>query len=586
MLQRIICIYIFLLFGASLTFAQKGGSTTGTKSDLQTKREQLLQEIANAQSLLNDVKANQKVTLTQLNALNKKLGLRKQLITNINQEISTIGRDINLTQSEIEVLNKRLAKYRMEYARSVRYAYKNKESQNMMLFVFSADNFNEMMRRMEYMKKYREYRTLQANRIREIQGTLTKKVNHLAGKKNERNSLLSDEKQHEATIQSEANQTSLIVQELKGQVTDLSSQIAKNRKAAAQLESAIKDQIRKEIAEAKRQAEAEAKRLAIIEAKRREAEEIDRKARETADQLALSKQRAIEEEQRKAAALEKQAETARKNAAISAERQKQQDIADAKRRREEAAAEEKRIADAKSREEQRKRNEERNKEIDKRKEQERQIEIAKQKKLSDDLEKQQAVAQKNVEQYKSGATVVTVNNSQGTKTGTSTTASTPTSTSEKTYKNILPQEAQNLSASFEANKGSLPWPVDRGVIVAPYGNYQHPLEKSVTLNNQGIDIGTNANAPVKAVFGGLVTKIFNVPGMGVSVLVNHGSYYTLYSKLSSASVAAGARVSTKQVVGTAGTNDEGDNVVHFELWKVNSDGSFNTVNPSSWISPR
>lgn len=586
MLQRIIGIYIVTLFFTLTALAQKGTTVSGTKSELQSKREAILREIANAQALLDNAKANQKVTLTELSALNKKLALRQQLINNINLEIKTIGKDIDLTNKEVEVLNQRLGKYKMEYARSIRYAYRNKESQNMMVFVFSANTFNEMTRRMEYMKKYRQYRTVQAGRIRDLQSSLSSKVTHLNNRKVQRNTLLTDEEKHKATIQSEADETNLVAQELKSQVTDLSGQIAKNKAAAAQLDNAIRAQIQREIAEARRKAEEEARRLALENARIKAEEDAKRRAMESQRQDELARQRAIDEEQKRTAELARQAEIARRKASEEAERQRLKDIEDAKKRREEAAAEEKRIADAKSREDQRRRNEERNKEIDRRKEDERQKEIVRQKKIAEDLDKQKAASQKQVEQYKSGATVVTINKNPGSGTVPAGSGTKPPVQEQKNYKNMLPQEAQNLSASFEANRGSLPWPVSQGVIVAPYGKYQHPIERSVTLNNEGIDIGTNANAPVKAVFKGVVTKIFNVPGMGVSVLVNHGQYYTLYAKLSGASVSQGATVNTGQVVGSAGKNDEGDNVVHFELWKVNDNGSFNTVNPTGWIAPR
>lgn len=588
MLQRIIGIYIFFLLSTVVSFGQKGNTVTGTKSELQTKREAILKEIASAQALLNDVKANEKVTLTELNALNKKLALREQLINNISLELKNIGQDITFTQKEIETLNQRLEKYRMEYARSVRYAFKNKEQQNLMVFVFSANTFNEMTRRMEYMKKYRQYRTVQADRIKQIQSSLSLKVNHLSNRKQQRNTLLVDEEKHKVAIQSDADQTKQVALELKGQVSDLSAQIAKNKAAAVQLDNAIRAQIQKEIAEARRKAQEDAKRQALELARKQAEEDAKRRAIEAQKQDEIARQKAIDDEQKRAATLAKQAELARKKAEQEAEAQRLKDIEDARKRREEAAAEEKRIADAKSREEQKRRNEERNRDIDRRKEEMRQAELAKQKKHAEELDKQKVAAQQQAEQYKSGATVVTVNRNQGTATGATNSPNPikPPVTEQTNYRNVLPQEAQSLSASFEANRGTLPWPVSHGVIVAPYGNYPHPLEKSVMMRNEGIDIGTNANAPVKAIFKGVVTKIFTVPGMGVSVMVNHGSYFSVYARLNAASVAQGTQLATGQVVGTAGKNDEGDNVVHLEIWKVNDNGSFNTVNPVGWISGR
>lgn len=584
MRNKIAGTLIFITLLSAPVWAQKNVS----KTDLQSRREAILQEIRNAQALLNEAKESQNVTLTELRALNHKLELRQQLINNISLELNNISTDISTTNTDIKTLNAQLGKFQADYARSVRYAYKHQESQNMMLFVFSANTFNDMMRRMEYMKKYRQYRTIQANKIREIQGTLKQKVGYLNNKKAERGELLSAEQVHKAAIQADANETQKVAQVLKGQVSDLSSQIAKNKKAAAQLETAIKIQIQKEIEEARRQAMEEARQRALAEARAKAAEENRRRAEDIQRMNEANRLKAAEEEQRKATELARQAELARKKAAEDGERQRLKDIEDARKRREEAAAEEKRIADAKAREEQRKRNEERNKEIDRRKEEERQKELVRQKKIAEDLDKQRQQATDQATQYKSGGTVVTINKattkpSSSSGSAPATVRTNPESTS---YKNLLTPDIQALSNNFAANKGGLPWPVDRGLIVAPYGNYQHPIEKSVTLSNSGIDIGTSASAPVKVVFSGVVTKIFSVPGMGITVLVSHGQYYTVYSKLSSATVSVGTKLTTRQTVGFAGKNDEGDNVVHFEVWKVGDNGSISNVNPTGWIAPK
>lgn len=582
MLNKIVGTLLLVTLFAAPVRAQKNV----TKTDLQSKREAILQEIKNAQALLNEAKANQNVTLTELKALNHKLELRQQLINNINLELKNISTDIGSANTDIKALNAQLVKFRADYARSVRYAYKHQESQNLMLFVFSANTFNDMMRRMEYMKKYRQYRTIQANKIREIQGTLKQKVGFLNNKKQQRGELLAAEQLHKSAIQADADETQKVAQELKGQVTDLSSQIAKNKKAAAQLESAIKIQIQKEIEEARRAAQEEARQQALAEAKAKAAEETRRRAEEAQRMTEANRLKAAEEEQKRAAELARQVEVARKKAADDAERQRLKDIEDAKKRREAAALEEKRIADAQAREEQRKRNEERNKEIDRRKEEDRQKEIARQKKVAEDLDKQRQLAAQQATQYKSGGTVVTINKTQTPPPANSSGSVVKTNPENTSYKNILTPDVQTLSNNFAANKGGLPWPVDRGLIVAPYGNYQHPIEKSVTLSNSGIDIGTSASAPVKVVFSGVVTKIFSVPGMGVTVLVSHGQYYTVYSKLSSATVSVGTKLTTRQTVGFAGKNDEGDNVVHFEVWKVGDNGSISNTNPMGWIVPR
>src|SRR5690606_17963895 len=141
-----------------------------------------------------------------------------------------------------------------------------------------------MTRRMEYLKKYRQYRTVQAERIKQIQSSLSLKVNHLNTKKQQRNTLLVDEEKHKQAIQSDADQTKQVAIELKSQVSDLSSQIAKNKAAAAQLDNAIRAQIQKEIAEARRKAQEEAKRQALELARKQAEDDAKRRAIEAQKQ--------------------------------------------------------------------------------------------------------------------------------------------------------------------------------------------------------------------------------------------------------------------------------------------------------------
>src|SRR5690606_4289550 len=135
----------------------------------------------------------------------------------------------------------------------------------------------------------------------------------------------------------------------------------------------------------------------------------------------------------------------------------------------------------------------------------------------------------------------------------------------------LTPEAQTISQNFASNRGHLPWPVASGYISAPYGKHQHPVYKSVTIDNNGVDIATNPGAPVRAVFGGTVIKVTNIEG--VVIMISHGEFFTVYSNLSRSSVKTGDKVSTKQNIGTAGKNDDGDNMINFQIWKVGNNNS-------------
>jgi murein DD-endopeptidase MepM/ murein hydrolase activator NlpD len=139
-----------------------------------------------------------------------------------------------------------------------------------------------------------------------------------------------------------------------------------------------------------------------------------------------------------------------------------------------------------------------------------------------------------------------------------------------------------LSNSFAANQGRLPWPVERGTITGYFGPHKHPVA-NVTIDNNGIDIQTSAGAGVRAVFDGMVSSVFPVPGSGVNVVIVHGSYYTVYANLASTSVSKGQQVRTKQTIGVVGTNDDGLPTLNFQIWKAMGKSS-GKLNPSSWIA--
>ena len=134
-----------------------------------------------------------------------------------------------------------------------------------------------------------------------------------------------------------------------------------------------------------------------------------------------------------------------------------------------------------------------------------------------------------------------------------------------------------LSNEFASNKGRLPWPVE-GAIVERFGKHKHPVYQNVDLpQNNGVTLAVKRGSQAKAVFNGKVTQIVVLPGYNQCVLVNHGEYFTLYSKLKSVSVKAGDTVTTGQVVGTVDTIG-GEDQFHFELWKGSS-----PQNPENWL---
>ena len=165
------------------------------------------------------------------------------------------------------------------------------------------------------------------------------------------------------------------------------------------------------------------------------------------------------------------------------------------------------------------------------------------------------------------------------KANPKTTTVAETKAIETSTKIVLTPEGQLVSNSFKANKGRLPWPVEKGVISLGYGDQPHPVYKSLVIHNSGIEITTEAGANARAVFGGEVTKVIVISPLNKAVCVQHGDYFTVYQNLSTVNVSAGDKVSTKQVLGKVRTNAEGKTILKFMI-------SQNTTyaNPQSWLN--
>lgn len=165
------------------------------------------------------------------------------------------------------------------------------------------------------------------------------------------------------------------------------------------------------------------------------------------------------------------------------------------------------------------------------------------------------------------------------KTGTKTTSKPTVTKASAVGKFDMTPAEKALATSFSNNRGRLPWPVEKGFISARYGTVKHP-EYDIEYENHGIEISTEKGAAVRSVFEGEVSQI-QIIGNSRTVFIRHGEYISVYQNLASVSVSKGQKVSTKQKIGTVGTNFEGVAVLKFLITK-NSDYN----NPQSWLSAK
>ncbi len=146
----------------------------------------------------------------------------------------------------------------------------------------------------------------------------------------------------------------------------------------------------------------------------------------------------------------------------------------------------------------------------------------------------------------------------------------------------LTPESKIIADNFRANRGRLPYPVEKGYVSLGYGNQTHPLFNTITVHNSGVEITTDKGASARAVFGGEVTSVIVLSPVNKAVMIQHGDYFTVYQNLSSVNVSKGDKVSIKQSLGKVRTNGEtGKTIIKFLILQ---NTTYN--NPEGWLSPR
>lgn len=144
----------------------------------------------------------------------------------------------------------------------------------------------------------------------------------------------------------------------------------------------------------------------------------------------------------------------------------------------------------------------------------------------------------------------------------------------------LTPEQKLVGDSFEQNRRRLPWPVERGIITEKFGVHPHAVLRNVTVNNNGINIATEAGAKARVVFNGEVSRVFGITGGNMAVIVRHGQYLTVYSNLVDVTVKKGDKVNVRQNLGTVYTDPADGNkaILKFQIWKEST-----KLNPEDWL---
>lgn len=427
--MRLFCLF---LIGCMCLAQGVEAQNSAAVKKLERQRKEALADIEQTNKLLQETSKSAKNSLNRLNLLSKQIQSRKQVIGLLNQELDAIEKDILGLQADIRLLKSQLSQKQANYGKSMRGMYKRRSAQDKLLFILSAENFGQSLRRMRYLREYAGWQKRQAEEIIAKQQEITAKQRAMEKTRAEKRALLDVRQTESKKLQTEEAAQQAEVKELNKKQSNLKAELKKKRLQAEALNRQIEKQIAEEIARA--EAAAKAAREKAAKGKKQEG-----------------------------------------NAANGSK--------------------EERVAASK------------------------------------------------------GGYAMT-------------------------------KAERQLSDNFGNNRGRLPYPVTgRHTVVATFGEQQHAQLKYVRTSNSGIDIQSDPGADARAVFNGVVTRVFVIPGYNNSVIVRHGNYLTVYSNLSQVYVKAGDSVATRQSIGKIYSDPEEGTVLHFQLWKEKT-----KLNPLPWLN--
>ena len=262
MIKFIFNLAVFSFFSLSVV-------AQDTREELEKQRTKLKKEMEETQKLLNGNKAKTKENLVQWKLINDKLNLQNRLIENIGKDINLLDNSINTNQREINRYNKLLDTLKEEYAKSMVYAYKNRNNYDFLTFIFSAGSFNDAIKRIAYLKYYRDYREKQGENILRTQELRRQKLNELGSIKEKKSEVLQIKDKEAAALETQKIEKDRIVNDLKKQGKELNGQLTAFKKQNAKVEKAIAAAFKKATDDARKAAlkksnEDEAARLAAL----------------------------------------------------------------------------------------------------------------------------------------------------------------------------------------------------------------------------------------------------------------------------------------------------------------------------------
>lgn len=530
------------------------------KENLQKQNAQLKKEILQLNDALKKNQADSKLNVEYVQNLSKKIETQTKLVNNLSKEKRFLDDEIYLTQLEINKLSRELEVLKAEYKKVLVKAYKNRSVDNKLLFILSSKSLGEAYRRVKYLEKYSEYQFAKADEIVGKTTEIKTKYQAKERAKQEKEKVLTQQQLFSQSLEKERLAKQKAIEEFKKNEGVIAAEINAKQAQQRQIDAQIKAIIEEEIRQAKIRAE-----------KDKRAYDVAR----TTNTIAAYNQYLKEYPKGD------YVNSARKNIAVIEADAKAWNIARSTHTKASYQAYLKShpkgsfASTAKT-------------EVAKFEKLEREAEAERQRLIAQRKAEEEArlKAQKEEDERKIAAARAEAEAKAKAEAAAKVVTKVPEK--EKVVIADAPKPAESfsdapevggLSGDFLANKGRLPWPVAKGRVVSHYGTNSHPILSNITTQNSGVDISTGKGSSAKAVFEGVVQAVISIPGGNLSVLVRHGSYFTVYSNLSSVNVSKGDQVHRGQLLGLIDTAPSGETIMNFQVWNGST-----KQNPALWIA--
>lgn len=531
--------------------------TTSAIKDLREKNQAIQKEIQENELQVKKKQKDVDQRLQKIMLLDTEIGQQQKTIDQIATDVKGINGNIEVLKGQLKSLQTQLTERRKKFILSMRYMARHRSIQDKIMFIFSAKSLSQMYRRLRFVREYASYQRAQGELLKAKQAQVDNKHIQLKQVRVQKYTLLYKDRQAHAQMQSKRLEQQQVVNSLKKDQQTLQTVIAQRRKTQQTINAQIDKLVAIEIQKARirAQAEARAQAAARAAAAKKRAEDMARK-REAAIKAAQENARRVAE----AKAREAKAKAMAEAAARAAEKERREAAEKAEKARQEAEkARQAALQEASARREAARKKaedaERKAKEAQQRAEEKAAAEKAFAYQQAREAEANRIAAERKAAADKQRAA-----------------REAEAARKANTADNSLTNADRAMTGSFANNRGRLPMPMT-GKIVTHFGQYNVAGMSNIRLNSNGINIKGAAGSPVRSVFMGEVSGIFNAGGSTI-VMVRHGIYISVYCNLANVSVHRGQNVGTGQTLGTV--NSTG--VLHFQLRKETA-----KLNPEQWI---